>query len=230
MYVQLGIDILKKQNFKQLHGGRIGLCTNLSCCDSQLIPTYELFKNHTDLKVVFAPEHGLFTALQDQIPMHSYYDHKNRLEIVSLYNGKKLTADTGTLTKIDILVIDLFDIGTRYYTFLWTAMLLMQQASQMHKKIIILDRPNPINGIHVQGPVLLPEFRSFVGLYPLPIRHGTFNHDQYSSPDQGRSGNHQNQELEAFHVLRRYGYVLDNPLTQYAVNIHRACLSGNVFA
>ncbi|OGC43300.1 hypothetical protein A2Y85_00575 [candidate division WOR-3 bacterium RBG_13_43_14] len=172
MSIQLGIDVLKRRNFRQLRGYRIGLCTNLSCCDSDLITTYENFKEELNLQVIFAPEHGLYTDLQDQIPMRSYVDRKNRIKIISLYDGKKLTADPEILKKIDILVVDLFDIGSRYYTFLWTAMLLMQQISQTNKKVIVLDRPNPINGIKVEGPVLLPQLRSFVGLYLLPIRHG----------------------------------------------------------
>ncbi len=172
MPVSLGIDVLKKRNFKQLQGKRIGLCTNLSCCDSELKPTYVLFKEKVDLKVIFAPEHGLYTALQDQVPQKSYFDRKNKIMISSLYDGKKLTADPKLLKKIDILVIDLIDIGTRYYTFLWTAMLLMHQAGRLRKKVIVLDRPNPISGVPVQGPVLLTEMRSFVGLYALPVRHG----------------------------------------------------------
>ncbi len=73
---------------------------------------------------------------------------------------------------IDIAVVDLVDIGSRYYTFVWSALLLLRQIAKSGKRILILDRPNPLNGVTVQGPLLEPQFASFVGLYPLPVRHG----------------------------------------------------------
>jgi uncharacterized protein YbbC (DUF1343 family) len=81
-------------------------------------------------------------------------------------------SDKTILNKIDVLVIDLQDIGTRYYTFVWSALLLIEQVANLDKEILILDRPNPLNGGTVQGPVLEPEYVSFVGLYPIPVRHG----------------------------------------------------------
>ncbi len=171
MYV--GIDTLESTKFKPLIGARIGLCTNNACCDSRLKPTIALFAEQkcVNLTVVFAPEHGLYGALQDQVKTGDSYDNKNKITISSLY-GRTFAPDRKILEKIDILVIDLQDIGTRYYTFLWSALLMIKWTTSLKKKVFVLDRPNPLDGKRVQGPVLEPAYSSFVGLYPIPIRHG----------------------------------------------------------
>jgi len=169
--VRLGIDKLVANHFKLLSGNNVGLCTNFSACDSQLRPTATLFAQQKKirLKAIFFPEHGLYSALQDQ---KKAKDGRNKnLSIKSLY-GKRLSPDLKSIERLDAVVIDLFDIGTRYYTFLWTAILIIEQMAKLQKRIIILDRPNPINGVVVQGPVLEPKYSSFVGLYPIPVRHG----------------------------------------------------------
>lgn len=117
------------------------------------------------------PEHGLYAAIQDQIRQDGYYDKERDIEISSLY-GRTLRPDMDMLKKIDILVIDLQDIGTRYYTFLWSAILMIKCMALLEKKVIILDRPNPLNGRTVQGPVLESGYSSFVGLFAIPVRHG----------------------------------------------------------
>ena len=171
--VQLGINTLVSRGFDLLKGRNVGLCTNIASCNSDLEPTIVLFTKQKVFKLtaVFAPEHGIFGALQDQVRARDYYDKTRKVRIYSLYNMSPVLNKTA-LKKIDILVIDLFDIGTRYYTFLWSALLLIEQVARLGKKIIILDRPNPLSGEIVQGPVLEPEYISFVGLYPIPVRHG----------------------------------------------------------
>ena len=171
--MDLGIDRLVSRRFKPLAGARIGLLTNFSCCDSNLVPTIALFSEQTrvDLRAIFAPEHGLYAALQDQVKAGDYYDKKRKIKISSLY-GRTLMPDMDLLGEIDVLVIDLQDIGTRYYTFLWSAILMIKAAAALEKEIFILDRPNPLNGIAVQGPVLEPGYSSFIGLYAVPVRHG----------------------------------------------------------
>ena len=171
--MHLGIDALVSNKFMPLHGTRIGLLTNISSCNARLEPTVTLFSQQKKcrLKALFAPEHGLFGALQDQVRARDYYDATKKVRVFSLYN-KKFLSDISILRKIDVLVIDLQDIGTRYYTFLWSALLLIQMIALFKKSVLILDRPNPLNGMTVQGPVLEPEFLSFVGLYLIPIRHG----------------------------------------------------------
>jgi uncharacterized protein YbbC (DUF1343 family) len=169
----LGIDVLSADHFKLLNGMKIGLCSNISACNSQLQPTMILFEHQRNftLDVVFTPEHGLFGALQDQKKSSDFFDKKKNIKIHSLY-GKRLAPDITAIKKLDCIVIDLQDIGTRYYTFSWSAVLLIQQCALLKKKIIILDRPNPLNGVTLEGPVLEPRFSSFVGLYPIPVRHG----------------------------------------------------------
>lgn len=168
-----GINTLIFNKFKPLIGARVGLCTNISSCDSYMRPTIQLFSRDKTLKLkaVFAPEHGLYGALQDQVKADDHYDKDKKIKVYSLY-GRKLAPDINILKNIDTLVIDLQDIGSRYYTFLWSALLMIKQMAKLKKKTFILDRLNPLNGDTVQGPVLEPEFSSFVGLYPIPIRHG----------------------------------------------------------
>ena len=171
--VFLGIDSIVSNRFKLLKDMNVGLCTNISACDSRLRPTIAIFRQQKKfkLKTIFAPEHGLYGALQDQKKSKDFYDRRRRIRIHSLY-GKRLVPDIEIVKKLDSIVIDLQDIGTRYYTFVWSAMLLIKQCAPLKKKIIILDRPNPLNGNTVEGPVLEQDFSSFVGLYPIPVRHG----------------------------------------------------------
>jgi len=161
------------RGFDLIRGCKVGLCTNIASCSTSLEPTVAIFSKQKAfrLNALFAPEHGFFGALQDQIRAKTYYDKERRVSIYSLY-GKHLIPDKAILNKIDVLVIDLQDIGTRYYTFVWSALLLIEQVANLDKKVIILDRPNPLNGVTVQGPVLEPQYVSFVGLYPIPVRHG----------------------------------------------------------
>ncbi len=173
MKLRLGIDNLIAMKFKPVRGAKIGLCTNISCCDSDLNPTITTFRTEKQvhLKAVFAPEHGLFGALQDQIKADDFYERTAGLAVHSIYKDR-LIADDAMRRTIDVLVIDLQDIGTRYYTFVWSALLLIEQMARLGKKVIVLDRPNPLNGTVIQGPVLAEQLISFVGLYPIPVRYG----------------------------------------------------------
>lgn len=169
--MRLGIDRLLDDKFEPLKNKKLALLTNLSATDRQLKPTINHFiaRKNINLKLIFAPEHGLFSALQDQAYVRNH--RQKRIPVVSLY-GERLAPRVKLLREIDIAVVDLVDVGTRYYTFIWSAILLIKQMAKLHKKIIILDRPNPLNGITVQGPIQGIKFSSFVGLYPLPVRHG----------------------------------------------------------
>jgi uncharacterized protein YbbC (DUF1343 family) len=173
MKVHLGIDNLIAMKFRPLRGAKIGLCTNISSCDAHLNPTIATFRREkkVHLKAVFAPEHGLFGALQDQTKADSFYESQSGLVVHSIYKDR-LIADDAMEQAIDILVIDLQDIGARYYTFVWSALLLIEQMARLGKKVVVLDRPNPLGGTIIQGPVLSERLISFVGLYPVPVRHG----------------------------------------------------------
>lgn len=171
--MHLGIDVVGTQGFKPLWGARIGLCVNLASCNAALRPTLELFAEHRKIKLsaIFAPEHGLFGALQDQVTADNFFDDNNQVQVYSLYS-ETLVPDDKVMKNVDVVVTDLQDVGSRYYTFIWSAILLMEQCARLGKQIIVLDRPNPLNGLTLQGPVLEPKFISFVGMYTVPIRHG----------------------------------------------------------
>ena len=124
-----------------------------------------------NIAALFAPEHGLSADQQDQAPIDSDRDRHTHRPIFSLY-GKTLSPTPAMLEKIDALLFDLQDIGIRYYTFIWTMALAMKACAQAGKPFIVLDRPNPLGGVIVEGNMPDPAFASFVGLYPLPVQHG----------------------------------------------------------
>jgi uncharacterized protein YbbC (DUF1343 family) len=170
--VLLGIDLLVRKDFSALGGMRIGLLSTVSCCDSTLSQTISLFERSktAKLEALFAPEHGLYAALQDQV-MAPDSIYGGNIRVHSMY-GRERKPALAALANLDGIAIDLHDVGTRYYTFIWSAMLMIKQAAIAGKKVFILDRPNPLNGVTVQGPLIEHGFESFVGLYSIPVRHG----------------------------------------------------------
>jgi uncharacterized protein YbbC (DUF1343 family) len=173
--VTTGIDALIADGFSCLKGKRIGLITHAPACDSLLKPTLQLFLDHlqTGLKVVFTPEHGFFAHAQD-LESVSIAQGTDGLKWVSLYGNDEASLHplNEDLVNLDVLVIDLVDVGSRYYTFQATMLYAMQVAFAKDVAVMILDRPNPLGGLLVEGPMLLPEWSSFVGVHPIPIRHG----------------------------------------------------------
>ena len=172
--VLTGIDVLLKQDFEVLKGKKIGLLVNQASIDGQLQHTQSHFINNKkfELKALFGPQHGIYGQTQDNmIEWEGFDDKKNAIPVYSLYGELRQPSDE-MLKDIDTVVIDLQDIGARYYTFLWTAWLMLQKASEIGIKTVVLDRPNPINGTSIEGSLLNEDYKSFVGLYPIPIRHG----------------------------------------------------------
>ncbi|MBF0106758.1 MAG: DUF1343 domain-containing protein [Deltaproteobacteria bacterium] len=176
MTVSLGIDILLKGQTRLLKGKRVALLTHGAGVDSHLHATRSLFYNHgaIDLTLLFAPEHGLYGIAQDMEGVLTERDRETGLDVVSLYgrSATSLKPKVRDLDRFDCLVCDLQDVGSRYYTFIYTMALCMKACAEAGKRVIVLDRPNPINGVDVEGPLLKRQFASFVGLYPLPVRHG----------------------------------------------------------
>jgi len=169
-----GIDILVKKRFAPLRGASVGLLVNQASVDRALTPTAELFRNASGLKLkaLFGPQHGIAGTTQDNmIEWESFREGSTSLPVYSLY-GEVRKPTPEMLEGIDCFVIDLFDVGARYYTFLWSAFLAMQACAEKGIRVFVLDRPNPINGTTVEGPLLDEGFLSFVGLYPLVMRHG----------------------------------------------------------
>jgi len=125
----------------------------------------------TKLTALFGPEHGIRGDLQGGLAAESYTDGRTGLPVYSLYGRtKKPTMDM--LSNVDVLLFDIQDVGTRYYTYIYTMSYAMEAAAEAGIPFVILDRPNPINGISVEGNILNPEFKSFVGRHPIPVRHG----------------------------------------------------------
>ncbi|MFT6865169.1 MAG: hypothetical protein ACJAVK_003743 [Akkermansiaceae bacterium] len=168
--VQTGIDVLKRENFRQLRGRRIGLITNHTGIDRERTPTIDLLHGAPGLKLValFSPEHGIRGTL-DQGTIKDGHDAATGLTIHSLY-GKTRRPTKAQLAGIDTLVFDIQDIGCRFYTYISTMAYCLEVAGEEGLRFVVLDRPNPL-GSAVEGPVLTGE-RSFVGVHEIPLRHG----------------------------------------------------------
>ncbi len=169
--VQTGIDVLKSQKFGALSGLRIGLITNHTGIDSEGCRTIDLLYKASGVKLVciFAPEHGLSGKMEGSI--HSTTDPTTRLPVYSLYGEVDRPAQK-MLDGLDALVFDLQDAGVRFYTYITTLAYAMEAAAKKGIAFYVLDRPDPITGSAVQGPVLDKDLKSFVGYFPMPLRHG----------------------------------------------------------
>jgi uncharacterized protein YbbC (DUF1343 family) len=154
-------------------GKRLGVIANHTAYDSNGRFIVDVFRGMAGVKVtaLFSPEHGLWGTVQDGEKIDSQTHPAYNLPVYSLY-GKTQKPTDEMLRNIDVLVFDIQDIGSRFYTYISTMSLAMEAAAQNGKTFVVLDRPNPINGISVQGNILEQAFASFVGLYPIPVRHG----------------------------------------------------------
>jgi len=174
--VRSGLDVLCAQDFAPLKGLRVGLVTHPAAVDGRLRHACELFAaaKNVRLAAVFGPEHGFLGTAQDLIGVGDAADPTTGLRVVSLYGDSfaSLKPTPEQLAGLDALAIDLQDVGSRYYTFQATMQLCLEAAAAARLKAVVLDRPNPLGGIAVEGPRLRPGYESFVGLHNLAIRHG----------------------------------------------------------
>ena len=170
MDFQNGIDRLYKEDFG-LAGKRLGLITTSSGLSYNLVPTIDILKARYDLRVLFAPEHGIRGDMEAGAVVESYRDSRTGLIVQSIY-GKDSTPPPAMIEDIDMLLIDIQDVGCRFYTFISTMYYAMQECALAGKTFVVLDRLNPINGIDVEGNILDTRFCSFVGIAPIPQRHG----------------------------------------------------------
>ena len=153
-----------------LRQARIGLCCNPTAVDRRLRHAVEILPQAgLTIHRLFGPEHGVYAAAQDMITVEN-----EGPEVVSLYGDDEasLHPSPESLADLDVLIFDIQDIGARYYTYQATLGFIMEVAGKVGTKVIVLDRPNPINGIDLEGNVVLPGFESFVSAYPLAVRHG----------------------------------------------------------
>jgi uncharacterized protein YbbC (DUF1343 family) len=196
--VKLGVEVFLEKNLDLVKSKRVGLITNPSGIDSNVTSTITLFANTPSIHLValYGPEHGVRGDAQagEYVP----YDRDEELDIpvFSLYGQSQMPdpdiqanidesmrsfdivndgklIEPSMVENIDVLVFDIQDVGTRIYTYIASMAYAMRSCAENNKEFIVLDRPNPINGIDMEGPILeYPEYSSFVGLYPIPVRHG----------------------------------------------------------
>ena len=171
----LGIDRLLCEKRDLLAGKRVGLLANAASITSAGVHVLDELAKDKSVKItaLFGPEHGFATKAEDMEPVENHKDPASGLEIYSLYgaNLDSLKPTPGMLENIDILLIDLPDVGSRYYTYVWTAALALEACADLEKGIIVCDRPNPIGGEIVEGRGIEEGFESFVGLESIPNRH-----------------------------------------------------------
>ncbi len=173
-HVKTGLEVIAADGFAPLRGQRIGLLVHPASVDRHLRPTLDLMTEAAavELAALFGPQHGLLGQTQDNmIEWEGFTDRATGLPVFSLY-GEHRKPSPEMLSGIDTLVVDLQDVGARYYTFIWSLLLCLEACAEAGKKVVVLDRPNPIGGRHTEGTVLDPEYKSFVGLAPIPMRHG----------------------------------------------------------
>ena len=168
-----GLDVLLSRLPSLLRGRTVGLLCHQASVTRRLEHAAGAIQAMKGVKLrrLFAPEHGLTGAAQDHAGIGAERDLLTGLPVVSLY-GKRLTPAPPALDGLDVLVVDLQDVGSRYYTYVWTTVLAMRSAARVGLPVIVLDRPNPLGGLALEGNIPDPGYASFVGLYPLPTRHG----------------------------------------------------------
>lgn len=171
--VMTGIDVLVAEDFRPLRGKRVGLITNQTGVDRSGVSTIDRLDRAPGVELValFSPEHGIRGAADPGVLVSDTLDAQTGLVVHSLYGETRRPTDA-MLAGIDALAFDIQGVGARYYTYQWTMALAMSAAAEAGIEFVVLDRPNPVNGRVVQGNVLDPTHASFVGLYPVAMRHG----------------------------------------------------------
>jgi len=171
--VKTGLDVLLEKHLNLLNGKKIGIITNqtgISSRGKHIIDELHSVKGVIVLSL-FAPEHGIRGEISNGKQVESYFDYSTGIQIWSLY-GKNRKPTSQMLKNLDLLLFDIQDIGARFYTYISTLGYAMEAAAENNIEFIVLDRPNPITGVKVEGPVLDLKFKSFVGMYPIPVMHG----------------------------------------------------------
>ena len=172
--VQPGIEVFLSDVPAALRGKRVGLITNHSAIDRSKASAIDLIAAHKDLKLValLAPEHGIRGTAPAGEKISDETDPKTGVRIHSLYKAEDRGPSPEMLKDVDVLIYDLQEVGGRTWTYVSTMALAMQAAAKKPIPFVVLDRPNPIGGEIVEGALLDPKFKSFVGMYPIPARHG----------------------------------------------------------
>ncbi|MCT4603137.1 MAG: DUF1343 domain-containing protein [Marinifilum sp.] len=171
--VETGIDVLQKSNYELLNGKTVGVITNPTGVNKDLVSTIDLLyqAKNVSVKALFSPEHGIRGDHAAGAKVGTYVDKKTKLTVYSLYGtNKKPNAEM--LKGLDALIYDIQDIGVRSYTYISTMGLAMEACAENNLELIILDRPNPIGGYKIEGGLVEPDYISFVSQFPIPYVYG----------------------------------------------------------
>lgn len=168
--VKLGIE-RRELWLDKLKGKRVGLLTNPTGVDCNLVSTIDILYKEVNLVKLFSPEHGIRGDIQAGEKVSDYIDERTGLTVCTLYGDKKIPTEE-MLSDIDVFVFDIQDVGSRLYTYIYSMSYVMQACGRFGKEVVIMDRPNPVGGISVEGGYIEPECLSFVGLHPIPYRYG----------------------------------------------------------
>jgi uncharacterized protein YbbC (DUF1343 family) len=170
--VLTGLDVLAAGHFAQLAGKRVGLITNQTGIDREGRRNIDVMRAAgVHLTALFSPEHG-FLGTEDRENVEGTVDKATGIRVFSLYSTKNQRPTPEMLRDIDVMVFDIADAGARFYTYITTMAYAMETCAKAGKPFVVLDRPNPITGLHVEGPTLDMANKSFVGYFPMPLRHG----------------------------------------------------------
>jgi len=172
--IELGLERLLDEKIGVLRGARVGLVCNQASVDHQFRHAADLFHDHPEINLttLFGPQHGIRGDVQDNMIESAHaVDRRTGVPIYSLYSETR-EPNEEMLREVDVVVVDLQDVGCRIYTFAYTMANCMRAAKKLGKKVVVCDRPNPIGGTQVEGNVTEPDWTSFVGQFPLPTRPG----------------------------------------------------------
>jgi uncharacterized protein YbbC (DUF1343 family) len=173
--VESGLDVLCKERLDLLRGRRVGLLCHPASVAADLTHVVDrLIEAGVRPARLFGPEHGVRGEVQDMVGLSDERDARTGIPVVSLYGEtfESLAPAPADLEGLDVLVVDLQDIGSRYYTYVWTMALAMAAAARAGVSVVVLDRPNPLGGHLIEGDSVAPAYESFVGLAAVPVRHG----------------------------------------------------------
>ncbi len=170
--VKTGLDVLLHKKLSRLRGKRVGLVTHPAAVMPDLTPSVDaLLKAKVNLTALYGPEHGISGAAAEGAKIGNVTDSRTGLPVFSLY-GERREPDEEMLRDVDVLLFDMQDVGVRFYTYISTLFHVLKGAAKNQKEVIVLDRPNPITGTRVEGRLIDAGFESFIGIIPIPIRHG----------------------------------------------------------
>lgn len=185
--VRTGLEVLIRDRRELLRGQRVGLLSHPGAVLPDLTAAVDaLLAAGVQVSALFGPEHGFEAAVADGVPVADAVHPRTGLPIYSLYGATKVPTPA-MLAGLDVLLFDVQDVGARYYTFIGSLVYLLQGAARAGLPAIVLDRPNPIDGLTVEGPPVAPGLESFVGMLPIPIRHGLTLGEvaRYANAEQG---------------------------------------------